>query len=581
MTSKNLHFINLHITLIAPWLVHGNDPGRFGLDATQLRDHLGRLVLPGSLVQGRIRAAWAEMKKSFGLSVPNADAWFGREGQEGRSRIHVKDLCLHETTHPSMGTMTRIRIDTDTGAVAAGHLLVIEQQHPAGTALPFVGTWRAWLHDDEAHALQRQLQAALLWQSQLGAQRSVGFGEVKSIQVSIERAANNPTKQPPLDQVCATWALHFDEPICVRTQIVGNNLFVSDDTISGGSIKGAIASQMSARYGKPVFQLKAVSQLARYFDEIRVCHAFPSAHDQRPSPVPQSWISDAAGKVWDATFLTSPTLLDGEAPAFLHDWKSDIWEQVLTRQKWGTTHQHLRVRTAINPETKVAQEGQLFTYECRVADANVRWITEVWLDAIPEHDRFSVWAELNALFTQNLGPIGKTDAFAELHPLPPCTLAGESAHTLAWGQPIVLQLNSAALMLSAAEMADQAAPDLLTLYKKWFEQQSQGSLVLSHFFASHDMASGAFLKPNRAGNDNYQPFILTSPGSVFVLHLADKQLETAKAILQHWERRGLPLSTEVIKTYSNDWRKNPYLPENGYGEVVVNPTRDIPAVNFS
>ena len=66
--SPALCSIDITVTLKAPWLVHGSEPGRYGLDASMLRNHEGFPILPGSLISGRIRAAWKEMNEEMGFS---------------------------------------------------------------------------------------------------------------------------------------------------------------------------------------------------------------------------------------------------------------------------------------------------------------------------------------------------------------------------------------------------------------------------------------------------------------------------------------------------------------------------------
>ncbi len=61
MSLHAAYDIQLKLTLKAPYLVHGNEPGRFGLDATLMRDHNGNLILPGTLIAGRLRDAWAAL----------------------------------------------------------------------------------------------------------------------------------------------------------------------------------------------------------------------------------------------------------------------------------------------------------------------------------------------------------------------------------------------------------------------------------------------------------------------------------------------------------------------------------------
>ena len=188
--SLTLHTIDLTVTLAAPYLVYGSDPGCLGLDAILLRNRSsGTPILPGTLVAGRIADAWNELI-AFGanapvgaIEIPPPTRWFGATAEPGSfapnpSRLLVDDLfCLTEAAADKPHAH-RVEICDETGAAKTGSLLLAEQAHAAGTEVEFKGRWRAWLTPGEAGALRQQLLAGLLWQSQIGAQRSVGFGEM-------------------------------------------------------------------------------------------------------------------------------------------------------------------------------------------------------------------------------------------------------------------------------------------------------------------------------------------------------------------------------------------------------------------
>lgn len=564
---KFLHEFRIQITLTAPWLVHGNDPGKFGLDATLLRNHEGKPVLPGTLLQGRLRHAWEEMRRDFQLTLPDPADWFGREGNEleARGRLWIDDLAMLNPSE-DLSLTTRVPIDPETGAAQQGMLLMIEQHCPPGTPVIFSGTWRAWLDESEANTLQQAIQAGLNWQSQLGAQRSVGFGKIERI--TVDRKKIEKSRCTSLQGDRLRLILSFAAPICVGARSRRGNVFISDDRISGGSIKGAIASQLRQQHGKSVPELKTQSKLAEHFDVLRITHALPSSKEQRPAALPLS-LATIDGQIYDLAKCATPQLVDQQAPAFCHDWKSANWSTATQQQGWGKTRRHLRVRTKINEEDRTAEEGQLFAYECCVAEPGTRWLSDVDFSAIPTVDRKQVREELTALLQTGLGPIGKTDAWAstELSDKLNDKVNNVWQETAPSGKTIRLQLNTPALLIASHQVADQASPDLHTVYRQLFAELSANSLTLSHYFAGHRMAGGGFLH-HRQNRENYRPYVLTDAGSVFIFAVND--LEKAKAILVHWQQQGLPLPPEVSKEVSDDWWRNPYLPENGYGEVLIN-----------
>ncbi|MCK6391262.1 MAG: hypothetical protein L6Q40_09640 [Azonexus sp.] len=261
-------------------------------------------------------------------------------------------------------------------------------------------------------------------------------------------------------------------------------------------------------------------------------------------------------------------MIEGKAPAFCHDWKGKHWGAAVVQQGWGKTRSHLRVRTAIDAKTRTAKESQLFAYECRVAEESTRWLADIDLSAIPEADRNQVCAEIAALLQYGLGPIGKTDAWANVQLSTDVTRTWAEAEIS--NDQIILQLNTPALLIASTQIANKDNPDLQAIYSSIFTELSGESLELSHFYASHDMAGGKYLAKRRqaAENSNYRPYVLTEAGSVFVFTF-NKQ-EAAKTALAAWQRNGLPLPTAVHKESGNDWKRNPYLPQNGYGEIAVN-----------
>jgi len=568
-TPRSLHTIDLEVTLKTPCLVHGNDPGHFGLDASLIRDHDGHLILPGSLIVGRIRAAWAAMAE-LDLPVLDASQCFGRVGhQDGdRSRIWSKDLSS-KTSAAELQLSTRVPIDVATGAPQNGMLMMIEQTQKAGSRISFTGRWRAFLSSDEVCPLKGALLAGLLWHSQLGAQRSVGFGELLSASVVVEAATN-----ARVDSVSGTHArltLDFEQAICVAARSRGN-VFESGDIIPGATIKGALASLIRAQFGETVAERKSTSKLAEHFDAIRVSHAFPSATYSRPGAIPMSLVATKRGneqKIWDVAELAVPQLIERQAPAFCHDWKAAVWDEVNGQRQWGQTREHLRVRTAIDEGTRTAEEGKLFAYQCVVAEEAVRWLADLSFAAVAADDRAAVWQELADLLAYGLGPVGKTDAWARTELGGDCASVWQQQMPRA-GEFIRLTLNTPALLLASNELAN-TPHDLQQLYAAAFASLSGGALQLSHFYASHRMAGGDHLHQRRGGEAMYLPLVLADAGSVFVLSVAAGKVREAETVLRDWQSQGLPLPPTVVAEHGDKWQDHSYLPENGFGEVVINP----------
>jgi hypothetical protein len=625
---NTLHRFTLTVTLQAPYLVHGNDPGRHGLHATLLRDHRRHPVLPGTLLAGRIAEVWTAHGQELGGA--NADLWFGRGGFDTstRARLRVADLVLKDIAGAPFDPMapthdfdaSRVRIDQDTGSVERGALLMVEQVSLPGAPLRFEGDWHAWATPDEAERLRRQLLAALLVQTQLGAWRGVGFGRVLGVTVACAAAGASAdgvgSRVRGNDEVVRRYALTTADALCLSASTQRGNVFESVDHVSGGTLKGMLARMLCERHGVAALsdiRSGSGSALARLFDKVRITHALPAKHDgKRPLPLPQSLVRlDGLGQrdpgappdLRDACAHRGlPAVLSGTL-AFQTDWKEEDFKAATTTQGWGETGTHLRVRTDID-ETGRAKQGQLFAYECRVAPLDddgqplTRWLFDIDLSGLPAAERAPVWRELDTLFALGLSPLGKTDARAAVAP---CAVeaawkSGPPA-ALKVGQRVPVLLVSDALLFATDRIEDtpsggETTPadiDLHQLYCESFESlQSalklsptaatahRAPLAFSHHFATQRLAGGPYLHGRYGGTRPYRPLVLTEAGSVFVFEVVDP--DAARQVLAHWQAHGLALPTEVADAHGGAWTDHPYLPENGFGEVAVQPQHGFAAL---
>ncbi len=92
------------------------------------------------------------------------------------------------------------------------------------------------------------------------------------------------------------------------------------------------------------------------------------------------------------------------------------------------------------------------------------------------------------------------------------------------------------------------------------------------------MSSGGYYLHKRfQPNKQYEPYLLTEGGSIFVLTINKGKESEASNKLEEWYKYGLPLPEWAITRYSRDdkqngdhWTNCPYIRENGYGEIAVN-----------
>lgn len=583
--KRPLHELHLDISLQAPYLVHGNDPGRHGLDATLMRDQQGRPILPGTLLAGRIVEAWLNLGHELDGADP--ETWFGRGGIESpRARLRVADLLLTDAPAEAQAgeyDIARIRLDDERGAVQHNALLLVEQTAAPGAALRFTGRWRAWAHADEAQRLARQIQAALLLQTQLGANRGIGFGRLLHVQVS-PHAVEAPPLKLAADRSRHRLALSGDTHLCLAARGVRGNVFESDDHFSGGTLLGALAQMLMQRHGVTALA-RLDTPLARHFSRLRCTHAQPTHAPQssqpgggRPIPLPLSLVS-LNEDIRDAWPHARPPAGLAVAPKFQLDWKSESATAGKTQGR-PEPKRHLRVRTDIDGEGQ-AKDDHLFAYESIVSNANIRWLFDLDIHAVPEAERPDVREELAELLGHGLFPLGKTDAVLTVQPVPDddpgagpvwATRAMDDAIDADELIPIVLA--SDALLFPTDAIAEQFDPDLLAIYRAAFADLARqagaaDALVLEHHFASQQLAGGKYLHARFRHNQPYQPWVLTRAGSVFVFRINDP--ERARALLAQWAAHGLPLPPAVVAAYGDTWQDHPYLPQNGYGEIAIEP----------
>ncbi|HQY08668.1 MAG TPA: hypothetical protein PK797_08145 [Burkholderiaceae bacterium] len=633
-TDRSLYGIDLAVTLAAPYLVHGNDPGRFGLHATLLTDPQGRPVLPGSLLAGRIAEAWTAHGAELGGA--DADRWFGRPGfgaQDGAQRARLLSADLRLTTVEGQPfdpaapchdlDAARVRIDADTGSVAAGALLQVEQVAAPGAALRFAGRWTTWALPTEIDALCLQIRAALLLQTQLGAWRNVGFGRLLEVEVSAQRlpvaTQRAAAPQPAVAAAAASsrrFALLSSEPLCVSTRSRRGNVFESGEVIPGAALLGALATQLCQRHGVATLaDLAGRSTLARHFDTLRCSQALPAPFTGgRPLPLLQSLVSVKISPdhreirdAWRHAELPPTPPGPPGVIAFQTDWKDGDFTLARVKQGWGETHSYLRVRTAIDGrgQARVTEEGgALFAYQCQVAPQDAagrpltRWLFDLDLGTLPDDgERRRAWAELEELLAHGLAPLGKTDARVQVRAL----ADGDAGHRPVWAErdvnllrpgdrlPLLLASDALLFPLSAVAVPGGAAApqaDLTAVYRAAFDALQQGAqppqapaLTLSHFFATQRLVGGPWLHGRRGlpadGQPRYRPLVLTEAGSVFVFTVGP-DVAAARAQLQAWRRQGLGLSAAVVAEHGGRWTDHPYLPSLGYGEVALAPQHGHP-----
>ena len=375
-----------------------------------------------------------------------------------------------------------------------------------------------------------------------------------------------------------TIAIRPESPFCLGGRQFKENLFDSETIISGGVIKGAIASTWRMLLDKgPNCEIidgfdKKRPELSSCLDKIRITHAFPvdRSSEKRPVVFPHSLVKGVGGTLKDVALHKEYDMVDGAAPAFAVDWKE--YDDVFTRFGWPHVKKELRVRTALCRSYRKAANKQLFAYEMVVPDG-LEWLATIDLSNVTdatksdiEDRRFreAAKSQLIDLLLHGLHGWSKTKSSATVS-ISECTLDTEPV--MVDEEYYIVTLQTPALLIKPGSLDETSGQvQLEAVYNEAWNQLSDNNLQLHNFFARQSLAGGYYLHKRFRGNKEYYPWLLTDAGSVFVFKATDT--EKAKKIIREWLRYGLPLPKDVSKD-GNTWKNCPFIPENGYGEIML------------
>jgi hypothetical protein len=414
-----------------------------------------------------------------------------------------------------------------------------------------------------------------------------------------------------------------DSPFCLAERRLAQNLFKSSDVISGGAVLGALVTMWRSLLGGDKAAAAKIDrnfdaerpELGQYFNQIHLTHAFPGAQSVRPILQPLSFVK-ADDSFYDVALCDGAGLIKGEAPAFSVDWKGKDYAEAGKLFAWADVKRELRVRTAINSETRRSADEQLFAYEMIVPTEKLAWYARLDLSDIEDESaRPKVIEQFQSLIAYGLTGIGRTKAYAQVD-LQANRISPKLASNLdmrddgVW----ILSLQTPALLcnpdrLTAPEnpvsnerqsisyfkrlinflFSRQATSDsdsdsdsgsqhnaLHQAYAQVFKDLSDNKLELVRFFATQSLAGGFYLWRRFQSPNNYQPYLLTEAGSVFVLRARAGEEDKVKDLIEIWAKKGLPLPNWAVEKYQRAgnpgdfWSNCPYIPQNGYGEVAVN-----------
>lgn len=579
--------LDIELTLVGPILTQSSAPSSYGLDAPAARNSANQCFLPGTLVKGRLLQAAQELNEiaSFGFDT---DFWFGKvSGNRDSLQARVPfepcrgRLTFSDFIGPAANTSrrTRIQIDPLRGAAAEQMMQILESPFASGEYVTFRG--QAHVRGGSAEQIQTvvdQLEKLFGWIHSMGAGRTFSFGRVRSARVARVVAVPASTVEGWIPSRCSV-VLRADVPFCVTASRPGENLFKSGPEIPGGVLKGAIATAWLHSIGKTqtAIEPKCDPQreaLAVAFEKIRFSFARPVQDGVTASPslIPLSTVSLPGSGFVDLALHESQGLVMNQVPKFQVDWKPSEFSAACAEFDLVAPKTELRVRTAIDRANRRSKTGQLFAYEM-IRPEGFSWFGEIDLTEV---DPLAA-QQLGVLLSHGIPGIGKTKTTFSVRPgmaPPPRYPSNPQA---ARDNKFVVTLASPTLLLDGEHMAGTSSrADLEAELSAIWDELSGHSLSLIRYFSRQSLKGGLYLH-NRFQKGNgkpYTPYLLTEPGSVFVLEVRDAI--PARARIAKWARTGLDLPAWVRDRFArngfdgHNWRNNPFVPQNGFGEIAVN-----------
>lgn len=566
MTARRLEFAAV-LTIASPVMCQGLAPTVLGLDASFLRDQEGRPAIPGDQIKGLCRDACKLVFPDQEASLFGPRSVAAGDGLEPqRARLVFSDFVDQRDGAGLRNNAPAIRVEIDdaTGSVKDGHLQMVEMIAPPGEDIEFAGRIVAFAGPDEqAKDLERRLLAMLCCIPAVGAFKSVGFGEVKgaSLRLLTDGALLRSADGEYADRL--GFEATFDRPVLFDAERVEDNVFRGAAVASGAVIKGALATRL-ARAG----MLEAVSaSLSR----VRISYAFPiinGAALARTLPLSLVRAGEKTRDVLLSEDAAIAAVVDGLAGAFQPDWKVKDGSAAAEAVGWPGRRleaSEQRTRTAVGP-AGVAADQQLFVYQAipsRLDGAPLQWRFEIDRgEGVDDAD----WGIIASALSGGLDQVGKTDASMLLKPVTPperpVPRPFARGDRLAW----------AVTLESPALLVDENGPwDAQAQYQAYWatalglDEPPQ----LESFFAAEVIKGGYLALRRRSKAGSYSPWLVTKPGSVFLLSVSRAAGGAMEAALKRALVRGLPVRADSQLGRAPTWQECPYVPENGYGAISL------------
>jgi len=595
--------LKVKIKVSAPFLCSATGPSRWGIDASFHRDYLDQFCIPKSHIKGKLKEAWKELcsasEGAFSIDIDDIDHWLGRGTEQkdhykaSKGLIRFSDFVLAENpvdTHRSH----RIKIEKITGTTTQGALICAETPFKSGKQSDWEGVISFPACDEtERKTIENSVLIGLRWITAFGTEKSVGFGRVMEVNLVDSQVEHHDPerigKGNAVSEICM--ALTQDEPVTIGAKRIKDNYLTTETIFSGALIKGAVADCIRQRCGLPKnsaiepgpeLTTAGMGTLAKHFTGIRFSHGFPSTcTDTRPVFPPLSITKDNCG-IFDAVSQENPFFRSNDKkkpspPEFICDWKDT--SAIFKDYGWARPRTIASTHTAIEPLSRRSADEKLYTFElvCPADrdDHEICRLTNIRLpDGLQSHEKSNLYAQIKYVLEHWLTHIGKRDAAVKkaLTSKGRWTPSQKSTGMIRDGMSIIT-LQTDALILNPWEIKTGSEQELKAEYTQYWEKISERAFRFKHFFASH-VLYGGYVGQRYRTDGQYYPFLLTCPGSVFVLEAMNET--EAQKYCDTWLSEGIPSPDWSLIRYGKtssgkpDWQKFPYVRENGYGEITVN-----------
>lgn len=614
--------LNVWLTIKGPLISSGGGDAARGLDRVFSLNANERPVLRGSHVKGKLKDALRELSDYLSKEHDDLVSLFGKEHKKEnpdprhpkRASIQVSDFTLTEDhDHPKNDRNTRVSIDRRTGTSREQHLQTLEKRFESGCSTTWAGTISFFSPDEQtAQERKKQLETGLKWITALGGAKGTGYGCLEKIttELNVHSSSSSVSFDDTGDSITLCFEF-LDDLLIGGIKKPKSNFAESEKTIPGSAIKGSLARFLNLICGVTP-STKAINQsntavadknafplLAKHYSRLRFLHAFPMRRGQTARPVILPYSALQAASTASKSAFSDAALLDGpvldrqnRAPRFLIDWKENDESNKLRESfGWGSPEIINKTRTAIRQQTRVADEEKLYTFQhltpYQASDHDspdgekprVRWISSLMLPQMEPAEKQSLLQELNKAIGLGWRHIGKRNARfrivdIEKSTAAPCVASREN--TFSKGDLAIILLQTDTLMFDGKALAEKKSKfNLHRVYNDYWKDITNNSFELRSFFARQHMSGGYLAKKlYPIYSDCYYPYVLTEAGSVFVLEILNEV--DAENHLSNFAQNGLPLPPQIIallpeeEDQSEHWKNCPYVPENGYGEIIVN-----------